>query len=523
MIATQTGLTEKKQISPEQRLKNSYNRSKKLTIARKTNLRYYVDLNNHINQNREGAHELLLQYRKNLICCGSNNLYRGVEGRKECTLIASHTCSHRLCSICNMLRARKMRRKWRHFLTDTTQDVVIRKKQGHFFGIEPDLFETKQAIRGKKKITKEVPDQYFTSGAELLQRFDLMHLTLTVPHANGTWNGCEYYAQQLLSRFNEMRKAEWWTETIFGGEYTIETTKNADGLHIHIHALLFVDKNFFGSRNYLAKHIMLRWNALTVDSNSVHQEHFDAEKDKERIEGLKKSFAFLPENDFNNLLSDLDGRGSTMVGLKTLYYEIPAEEYAHRSTGIFEQNGKYYAYCRAGKRNGSSQKSIDSMVKGVVECLKYHFEPCSLEDETGHLDMDMVTAILPNIYKKRLYGKFGGFYGVKSLNVVEDPLSEADMLEDAAESAELAFDPITGVEIEDGDYFYAIADSSGIVYDVGGKKYLLSHKHIKKKFASRDFNSLGRAIQLLFDFSINGDKQKNDFSRSKILHSARHE
>lgn len=505
----------KKPTSPKDRLKHSYKRSYKLTAARKQNLTYYRQVNNYILERKNEVSDLLVQYRKNLICCGSNNLYRGVEGGQECTLIASHTCSHRLCSICNMLRARKMRRKWRHFLTDTSQDVPIKKNQAHFFGIAPESYGKYQHItRSGKTISKAEKDIYFTSGAELLQHFDLMHMTLTVPHANGRWNGREYYAQELIERFNTMRKASWWTETIFGGEYTIETTKNENGLHIHIHALLFVDKEFFGSRNFLTENILRRWNYLTVeggqrfDGKKVIRELFRPDEDKERIEGLKKSLSFLSENDFNDLLLDLDRRGSTMVGIKTLYYEIPAEEYAQRSTGIFEQNGKYYAYCRPGRKNGTSQKSIDSMVKGVVECLKYHFEPCSLEDDDGSLDIDMIVQILPNIYGKRLYGKFGGFYGVKALNVVEDPLSEADMLEDAAENAGVVYDPVTGEEIEDQQCYYAIADSSGITFDEGGEKYMLSQSAIKKKFVG---GSLSFAIKILFNYSTAADRQKNVF------------
>lgn len=494
-------------VTPAQRLEHSRRRSEKLSAARIRNLKYHKQITPEVNSKlREveagrgdeypEALPYLEQYQKRLITCCSNALYRRLNNSRACSLISAQTCNHRLCNVCNMLRSRKLRRKWRDFLTDTIQDVPIKYKQAHFFDIPAEDYEPefKGFNKKGKAIYRRPKDIYFTSGADLLQRFDLMHLTLTVPHKNGLWNGKSYYAQELLEKFNFMRKSSWWTEYIFGGEYTVETTKTGNGLHIHIHALLFVDKRLYRSRNFLSEKILRSWNILTIDRTvSVDIDKPKAERyllDEKRRKGIADGYAFLDEDNLNNLILDLDNRGSTMVGLKSLYFEVkPNELHRYSANRIFEQNGKMYSY--------SHGRHTESVLKGIVECLKYHFEPCVLETTTGELDMEMVEAILPNIYRQRLYGKFGGMYGVKRLNVVEEPLSDEDIMEDAAAHAKEAFDPITGTEIAKSQYFYAIADARSISFDDSKPIYYLARDKIKKSITSDIAPDLRTALQYL--------------------------
>lgn len=486
-------------LTPSQRIEANTRRSRKFTTARVKNLSYYRQINNYVNTlptNIDDCPErpYFEQYRKRLIGCGCNALYRRVNSGRECTFITGQVCNHRLCTICNMLRSRKLRRKWQNFLTDTEQNVPIKKKQAHFFDIDPADYEKEYDPVADRWVTPK--DLYFTSGADLLKMFDLMHLTLTVPHTGGKWCGKEYYAQELLQKFNILRKADWWTENIFGGEYTVETTNNADGLHIHIHALLFVDKRLTRSRNELHHRIALRWNALTIDNNSPHEKVLTGE----RRDGAAKSFAYLEKlysrQYLEDFLLDLNGRGSTMVGLKSLYHETTPLEAAKagfaENTLFTGDNGKLYHYCR----NGNPA----SILKGVIECLKYHFEPCALEDENGDLDIALVSKVLPNIYGQRLYGKFGGFYGVTALNVLEEPLTAQDMLAETADNATEAFDPRTGGEINASEYHYAIADARSLTFDKDKPIAYLDQSKIKKVISPQDAGSIGMAVKYLADY-----------------------
>lgn len=500
-------LSKDSEITPAQRLEHSRRRSEKLTAARVRNLKYHKEITPEVNKMQSDIEAgvcneypeslpYLEQYQKRLITCCSNALYRRLNNSRACSLISAQTCNHRLCNVCNMLRSRKLRRKWRDFLTDTIQDVPIKYKQAHFFDIPDQDYEPEFAGFNKKgkAIYKKPKDIYFTSGADLLKRFDLMHLTLTVPHSDGLWNGKTYYAQELLQKFNFMRKADWWTEYIFGGEYTVETTRTGNGLHIHIHALLFVDKRLYRSRNFLSEKILRTWNRLTIDQtvevDTGKPKHERYLLDEKRRQGIATGYSFLEEDALNNLLLDLDKRGSTMIGLKSLFFQIKHNElHKYSANRVFEQDGKMFAY--------SHGRHTESVLKGIVECLKYHFEPCVLELPTGELDMDMVRAILPNIYQQRLYGKFGGMYGVKRLNVVEEPLSSDDVLEDAAAYAKEAFDPITGTEISKNQYFYAIADARSISYDDSRPTYYLARDKIKKSIASDIAPDLKTALQYL--------------------------
>lgn len=494
--------------TPQDRLKQNHTRSKKTSMARAKNLRYYPQINEHIcTMPEHGSDDITVaqvelrqrfeQYRKNLLGCACNSLYRKAIKGRECSYISSQTCSHRLCNVCNMLRSRKLRRKWRAFLQDTERNVPLRKAQAHFWNLTPMMAgkELEYYEDENESIFDVLPH---TSGAEILQKFDLMHLTLTVPHEGGRWLGQDYYAKELLQKFNEMRKAKWWVQHIFGGEYTVETTQNADGLHIHIHALLFVDKDFIQSRNKLSEMILRRWNHLTIDEASTRAKLLDAG----RRDGIQKGFAHLIKNKgtagedrdaLNNLLLELDGRGSTMVGLKSLYYEISAED-AVRRTNSFTENGRHFAYCKRG--------DVKSTLRGVIECLKYHFEPCAMEDEDGNLNLPLLDKVLPNIYRQRLYGKLGGFYGVRQLNVMEDPLSAEDMLEDAAETATEAYDPATGQPIDPSEYQYVIADAYSIRYDTDRPLCYLQAGKIKSILGGDAQISLGAAVRALAFYSF---------------------
>jgi len=360
------------------------------------------------------------------------------------------------------------------------------------------------------KETGEQIEEYerksFTSGADLLRNFDFMHLTLTVPHGPNGWDGKKYYAKELLEKFNILRKASWWVEMVFGGELSVETTRSAaGGLHIHIHAMILVDKRVWGSRNKLHEEIMKRWNALTVDSTRPESEKLidgATPEGKLRWEGIRKSMSGCGDNYFNDFMLDLDGRGSTMIGIKSLYYQLKPNQIAERSQKrTFQENGKTYSYC--------SSRFPQSMVKGVMECLKYHFEPCVLENDDGTLDTEFLKEVLPNIFRQRLYGKFGGFYGLSQLNVAEEAISLNEMIEDLQDTGSEAFDPRTGQPMEDQEFIYAIADSRNISFSENKPLYYLNKSNIRLEIPPEV--GMIRAISILADWGYHGEGKGKKF------------
>lgn len=507
---------QQQQQTPATRLAASFKRSKKFSQARIKNLNYLKQVNRIIVENEAAtsdgreihiyqgkgyykdsgeacapdvvAQHMLLKYKNRLQTCACLSLYRTVNKGRQSTLITGLTCNHRLCNICNMLRSRKLRRKWKAFLQDDTRDILIKKAQCEMFGIDSCSYRPDEA-----------PE--YTSGAEIMQKFDFMHLTLTIPHAGGRWMDREYYAAELLRKFNEMRKNGWWLSTIFGGEYTIETTLGSNGLHVHVHAMLLVDKAVNQSRNFLFEKILLAWNRLTVDTTGRKK---SAKLTPERAEGVAATHKAWHGTDDakeyfrTEILPLLDARGATMIGLQSLYHEISADQAKMYSGGVFQnkENGKYYHYCKAG--------NAGSMLKGVIECLKYHFEPCALEDtdRKGKLNEPLLKAILPNIHRQRLYGKFSGFYGVKQLNVMEEPLTISELAEDLQETGQEVFDPATGGGIEATDYHYRIADARHIAYDKNKNQCLISRSKTKMVIRPDEAATTGQAIAILTQIGI---------------------
>jgi len=525
-VDSQLELHEAIPTSPKQNLERGQKRAKKFTMKRLKNLRYSTELKHCLISFSEmdGANYMLLdragrderrelkarmeQYHKNLCQCGGRGLFRRRIDRREATLITALTCSHRLCNICNMLRATTMRKKWNAFFADLEKNVRVRKAQEHMFENIPR--ETKSISRlnvdeetGEMTVSEE--QTTFTSGADLLANFDFMHLTLTVPHGPDGWNGKKYYAKELIKAFNTMRKTSWWTAIVFGGEISVETTRSQEGgLHIHIHALLLTDKRVFGSRNKLLEEILMKWNYLTIDKTRPEEEkNFDSdtEEGRSRIDGIRKGMASCGDKYFNEFMECLDGRGSTMIGIKSLYYELTPEQAATRKK-TFSVNGKTYGYC--------NNKQPKSMVKGVMECLKYHFEPAVLECADGSLDTDFLKEVLPNIYRQRLYGKFGGFYGVKQLNVVEEPVSMDELMEGLAENGKEPFDPVNGLPIQEDECRYVIADSRNISFAENSPHCYLSSSKIRLLFPAG--TRCHTAIAGMAQWGYHGEGKKEDLN-----------
>jgi hypothetical protein len=358
-------------------------------------------------------------------CC-SQALYRKHRDN-EAQYITANYCQQRLCPICNAERKRLLRRKWLSYI----------KRNDH-----------------------------------LRRLYDFFHVTLTVEHSVDGRNGKGFYLDELLAKFNELRRLQFWKDNVFGGEYAVEVTKRQNGLHIHIHVLALVRKyqndEYFTAktraekkavahkadryaagfipqnRNRFKFELLSNWSRITADKTATKGEFSEARK-----QGLAKSLAFTENEKFRlayptltieRALEQIDPRGSTLVGVNNLYY-YDAE---------------------AGKRvyvGSGNSFDPDVFSRGIMECLKYHFEPFLLKDEDGAWNVDLIYNLAPHLYKRRLYGKFGGFYGVSELNLNDNETTVEEAERALAELAdEVVHHPLTG-ELTT-DFSYVIMDAA---------------------------------------------------------------
>ena len=395
--------------------------------------------------------------------CATHSLYREHFAGDAVEYIGSATCKHKICPICNSERSKKLRRKWMTFLTDNP---------------------------------------------ELLRDYDPMHLTLTVPHtaAHG-FRGEQFYAMTLINIFKELRREVWFsgrpaiearaaTEdkparkgrdeilgAVHGGEYGVEVTRNENGLHFHIHSLLFVRKGE-QNRNHLHRQIMLAWNWATLDQNAQRQAFGPTE-----LAAIKKGNKLLDDAD----LAQLIPQGSTLIGLESLFVLSDTKKGARDVWQPEKKQWKHYV----------NANNIGDLISGVMECLKYHFEPLALKKHgTADYDFALLVELLPKIFRKPLYQKFGAFRGVKELNInpPKNAGAEADeLLADFAHDEVINPDTLREAEREEYTYFVASVSSVYHFNEHGLRPYI--PKKAPRMYLHESRN-LGEALRVMIDMSI---------------------
>lgn len=369
-------------------------RSKKLTYLKAENQKLKREIENYIKKTTVDTETMILVYKllKSLNYCSNLSLY--AHSGNDIQLITSITCNHKICNICNWNRQKKIRRKYfRWFAENETLNVVAKGDT-------------------RKMITNSQLNKYEEKGYEILNtsvKYDLMHLTLTVPHSENGWKGKIFYFDEIKRAFNFMRKTSEWLEWVYGGEYGVESTKNNEGYHIHIHSLLFV-KRGTQNRNHLHKEILRIWNRLTVDQNNNRQPFTD-----NQVEAIKKGNKLIDDE----FIYHLKPSGSTIINLETIYT-------------IGED----------GKKRRSPQWNSEEMIRAVLETISYHFTPKMFSLSENSHDIESIINILQPVYGQILYFKFGCLHGEKSLNIKDDSL-----LEDYDESNEI-IDEETGEILE---------------------------------------------------------------------------
>lgn len=382
-------------------------RAQRMTAAKHANERLRDDISRYLAENWDEMSgdqlEALTDFRAKICTCGSTALLREHKANGAIEYIGADSCKHKACVRCNMIASKKARQRlW------------------NFFQKNPDL----------------------------IHAYDAMHLTATVPHYSegGFYDG--FYGPLLVKTFNGIRKQKWWKAQVYAGMSSVEVTKNENGLHVHIHAFLLVEKGT-QNRNKLAKDFLLAWNRNTAGASNR------TELDANTREAIKRGNKLITDADIDQLIPS----GATFIGLESLYVTSKTKR---RGYHYCERSGFFKKYVNA--------KDPEAYMSGVMECIKYHFEPLALKKDGG-FDVALLAEILPKLKGLRLHGKFGAFHSAtknahpdaKMLNVnsskQEDEEDIKEMLDELGSEIK---NPITGEPAQRDDYEYLLTNLANL-------------------------------------------------------------
>ncbi len=251
----------------------------------------------------------------------------------------------------------------------------------------------------KSQLIRGIYTNYLVNNAEgrrLKQETTPCHLVLTVPHAGGLWKGKRFYGQELLKKFNEMRKQAFWKKYVVAGEYGLETKRSkANGLHIHVHALVFQSDSI--SVNELRRLITAAWQKLVCEK-----------ADAPVITWYETLYFFRRKKNGNKDYTEYMGWHRTVVS-----------EPGEPECGIWEDR----IHREIKKVYINKNSPIEEYISGILECIKYHFkaDACVIADEQDsakpNYDVELIKDILNTSKGMRFYSRFGKFYKVAELNL----------------------------------------------------------------------------------------------------------
>jgi hypothetical protein len=277
------------------------------------------------------------------------------------------------------------------------------------------------------------------------EKYQPMHLVLTVPHPGGVWEGKTFYAREMVEKFNLMRKHPTWNKYIYGGLQCLEITrKGKNGLHIHIHAMVLQRPEF--DRNVVADFISKQWEAATGGVKCWYETLYV----HKRVNPNDKKSAWI---------CDLDERGNKI-------WDEERQEYKKRKFYLDERYDWFH--------NLPDEEKFEQYVTGVLECIKYHFKYESFKTgkkiegtNVDEWDIELIADVLKHSKNLRMFDKFGKLYGVKRLSMgyieqqaskevdqglqVTVPPTESDGVEN------LITNPYTGLPAQKGEYIRVLA------------------------------------------------------------------
>jgi hypothetical protein len=346
--------------------------------------------------------------------------------------------------------------------------------------------------------------QFFGKNKDLLKTKDFCHLTLTVPHSkDGGYKGETFYLSPLLSLFNQLRRMKAWKDFVYAGESGVEITMGEKGLHIHIHALLLLNKSK-RNRNKLHKAILLRWNKLTAGATQATSLPIAF------ASGLVKANSSISSKD----IAKLDPSGATMIGLESLYV-IPKNAASSRKGEASRHRQKRYV---------RPEDGFDSMMAGIMETVKYHFEPTAMYQD-GSIDYDLLSSIVLDLKNKRMHQKFGAFYagsknahpdcGMLRMSANKD-LTKEELKKEVQEIArDQIRNPETGEEAEREEYTYVIGRLTDVTIRGTEKRIIRFKKGTEqRRFYLHSCRTMFDALNGLQEVSLQGRLRKQRLIRN---------
>ena len=497
LTKTQTMSADLKEPSVKQKASFNIIRSNKISTLKRKNYKLSSDLRSWMATQtfKDGQDKYLYRLDRDISRCATTSLYRQDIITKQYEYMASHTCDNKNCNVCNYNRQKRIRRKYWNWFKDNKELV--------------EYVNVSSKKKMLKVTTKKRWTDLFESDKKYLQtrlvEYDLMSLTLTVPHQNNLgFQGQKHYFDKIQKLFWLMRKNDEWLELVYGGEYGIEVTRGGlhkkklkngkqkhqlpseytsddNGLHIHIHGLLMV-KRCWQSRNLLHKFILKEWNKLTVDDNSSREAFSLLE-----IEAIKKGNKSLTDLD----IQSMNPHGATFISLANIF--------------VIDKKTKAKTY----------DFNSDAMLMAVMETISYHFEPQCFDKEDKSFDFPLLADVLPHIYGRALYKKFGCLHGEKPLNIKYSSKQE-ELLDDLSNAIEcdnqnILVDEETGEIIASKTYFIC---NPAYVYHFGegvDMTMILSNK-ARDKTVNISADNLPRALDQMLDIVLGKMKKEKKLS-----------
>lgn len=264
------------------------------------------------------------------------------------------------------------------------------------------------------------------------------HLVLTVPHDVDGHRGEKFYLRALLSMFHEMRRAGFFKKHVYGGEYGAEIKRSrSNGLHIHIHSLLFLRDSC--TINIMREWVRQRWAKLCGSEGRVYI-HLE-----QLYTWQRKGTCFIYEN-----RKAKDGHGYYDA------YRITFEEDDSATAEPVKVKKKMYV---------GKDSPLEEYLSGVVECIKYHFKGDAYYSEDGSIDCALIRDILNNSRRLRLYSRYGALYDEKELNFdYKDGDDDTDVDGDALKAFANLVNPHTMQPAEADDFILTVASPEKLRY-----------------------------------------------------------
>jgi hypothetical protein len=341
-------------------------------------------------------------------------------------LMAHWYSKHKLCNVWNFRKSQIIRKRYRNYL----QNALMTDKHGN-----PQLDD-----QGKEMF--------------LMRKCQPVHMVLTLQHKDGMYDGKRFYARKLLEAFRELRRSAKWKRNVYAGEYGLEIKrgKKSNGLHIHVHSLVFVLPGI--SIEEMKTWLRRKWKDLT-DSYMVHFE----------------TLYYYKRDDSGRWI--MEQARQKKSGKWEYQEDIIVQKNRRRQVISVEakpvmRRKKFYI--------DPENSTIDEYMKGIMECIKYHFKSDGFKTNKAW-DVPLIMDVLNNSKNLRFYSRFGAFYNTAELNFdfkEDDPeddittdLDSDDLDEELKSKAVKEIDvinPFTLQPAEPGEYQICVVSPESLIY-----------------------------------------------------------